>query len=873
MPFPSLRALLRTATLSLVALAAAAAPAAAPLDPPPSTGERSATRAPRAPGTTATDLPAIDEARLCADLAELASDAMNGRSFRSEDGKRAAAWVADRFADAGLSPLEGRDGMLVPIGRAPDAAPNVVGWLPPKGPAPTGEFILVGAHFDHLPNARSGDDRIFNGADDNASGVAGMIAVARALRDARLNAGVVFVAFTGEEAGLVGSRAFVEEETLPVARIRGLFNMDMISRQPDGAIRLDGGPVGKPLVALLERLAPSVPIAMKVDTHPDWLPRSDQAAFLAAGVPSVLFSCEDHEDYHQVTDHADRADCALAARVATLVALAVPAWSREMPSRFDLSPALDDDGRARRAIRVGRTMPNAPYWTPATRRNPGRGIDADLVAALAKETGWTFEEKSVKPEAAIGALAAGEVDLVVNGASVLSISGADAAKVAAIEPAYLAASGVALLVRQDSAIATTEEGNPPALAGLRIAVRTGSAAASHFSRAHPGLATIAVDAPDGAIATRVEKGELDAFAGDALALEARARRDPAFRVVRLASLGTVVLRRTDDTALGAAVGRAIEALRRSGALGEIAERHGAVRHAVLGQDRGKLTAIAATGETLWRRDAPHNAHDIDLAERDGRPTILLHAAPNRIDEIDLATGATVWSWTSRAAAPYDGPVEIHGFERLDDGATMVAETGNLRIVEVAPDGTIRRTVPIRTDRPDWHHDTRRVRTTPTGTYLVCHEPLGLVREYDATGAIVWEYALPLAPGREASPGQQGHGTAVFHALRLPNGNTLVGGGNNNRVLEVNPAKEIVRAIGPELAGPDGGMIALRWVTSLQVLPNGNIVIGNTHGGPGQPQLVEVTREGKVVWTFRDWTNFGNDLCAAWCLDLPDGTLR
>jgi hypothetical protein len=148
-----------------------------------------------------------------------------------------------------------------------------------------------------------------------------------------------------------------------------------------------------------------------------------------------------------------------------------------------------------------------------------------------------------------------------------------------------------------------------------------------------------------------------------------------------------------------------------------------------------------------------------------------------------------------------------------------------------------------------------------------------VREYDADGGIVWEYALPLIEGRAASGGQQGHGTAVYHAIRLANGNTLIGGGNNNRVLEVTPAKEIVWSAGPSLKAPDGTPIELRWVTSLQALPNGNVVIGNTHGGPGQPQLVEVTRKGEVVWTLTDWRTFGNDLCTGWCLDLPEGTRR
>src|SRR5437899_2053641 len=81
---------------------------------------------------------------------------------------------------------------------------------------------------------------------------------------------------------------------------------------------------------------------------------------------------------------------------------------------------------------------------------------------------------------------------------------------------------------------------------------------------------------------------------------------------------------------------------------------------------------------------------------------------------------------------------------------------------------------------------------PSGNYLVCHEGDGVVREYDSNGTVVWSYTLDLA-GRPRSPGHgpEGHGTEVFGALRLPNGNTLIAGGNNNRVLEVNPKGQIV----------------------------------------------------------------------------------
>ena len=517
-------------------------------------------------------LPKVDPSAIKSDIVEFASDEMNGRHFQSEEGKRAAKWLADKLAAAGATPLEGRDSMFVPVGRFPNAAPNVVAWHAPKGPNPSGEFILVTAHFDHLPPARTGEDRIYNGADDNASGVAGVIAVANALRDEALDVGVVFVGFTGEEFGLIGSRAFIEEETLPPARIRGLFNMDMISRQPDGAIRLDGGPKGKVLVDLLVRLAPKVPIEMKVDTHPEWLDRSDQGPFLRAGIPAVLFSCEDHEDYHQVGDHADKVDERLAARTATLVALAVRTYAKEMAPRFNVSPVLGADGKPTRAIRVGRTLPNAPYWQAATRRSPDRGLDAAVVAALAKETGWTFEEKQVSIDEQAAALASGEVDIVLNGASAMLAKMAGLSRpIAAVDPAYLEASGPALLVAKDSPITAETD-----LSTLKIAVRANTAAALYLATERSDTKPIVVTEPDGAIATKITRNEFDAFAGDALPLAARAARDPSYRVVRLAAEPTAILCRADDAKLREALGAALKRLVDSGEIARIAEKFAAM---------------------------------------------------------------------------------------------------------------------------------------------------------------------------------------------------------------------------------------------------------------------------------------------------------
>jgi ABC-type amino acid transport substrate-binding protein len=354
-----------------------------------------------------------------------------------------------------------------------------------------------------------------------------------------------------------------------------MFNMDMISRQPDGAIRLDGGPKGKVLVDLLVRLAPQVPIEMRVDTHPDWLMRSDQGAFLGAGVPAVLFSCEDHEDYHKVTDHADKCDEQLMARVAALVTAAVRTYAAEMTPRFDRSPLLAEDGTQRRPIRVGRTMPNAPYWKPATRRDPDRGLDAALLAELAKATGWNFEERPVSPTEQCTALADGEVDILLNGASAGLVRVVGLPRpIVAVEPAYLDTSGPALLVAKDSTITAESD-----LANLKIAVRANSAAALHLAAQRPGVPLAFVAEPDGSIAAKIEKGELDAFAGDALSLEARAARDPAFRVVRLGGAPTAILCRADDAKLREALGAAVKALADSGELARIIGKQAAARGA------------------------------------------------------------------------------------------------------------------------------------------------------------------------------------------------------------------------------------------------------------------------------------------------------
>jgi hypothetical protein len=284
---------------------------------------------------------------------------------------------------------------------------------------------------------------------------------------------------------------------------------------------------------------------------------------------------------------------------------------------------------------------------------------------------------------------------------------------------------------------------------------------------------------------------------------------------------------------------------------------------VLAQDTGHVAIVDAHGGVAWEVECKHNAHDI------GRLTngnLLLHVGPARIVEMTPAK-EIVWQYEARPRAGSTERVEIHAFQRLPDGLTMVAESGNRRLVEVDRQGRIVHEIPLVVEHPNPHRDTRLARKLTSGNYLVCHEGDGKVREYDRDGRVVWTYTLDLA-GRPRSPGHgvEAHGTEVFAALRLKNGNTLIACGNGNRVIEVTPAGQTVWSIEQnELPG-----IQLAWVTTLEVLPDGNYVIGNCHAGHENPTLVEIEpKTKKVVWQFDGFEQFGNAMSNSLLLDVDD----
>lgn len=240
---------------------------------------------------------ALDDVRI------LSANDMEGRLAGSPGGAKARAYVKQRLEQIGLGVSEqpftyqGRD--------AKDRnGVNLVAVIP--GSQKGGKVIVVTAHYDHL-GVRDG--QTYNGADDNASGVAGLLAVAETFKATAPKHTIYLVALDGEEAGLRGARAFVASPPVPLADIALNINFDMLAKNAKGELYAAGGAKNAWVKSQLEALTATVPVSLKLghDTGPDddqdnWTFQSDHGAFAKVGVPWVYFGVEDHPEYHKPTD-------------------------------------------------------------------------------------------------------------------------------------------------------------------------------------------------------------------------------------------------------------------------------------------------------------------------------------------------------------------------------------------------------------------------------------------------------------------------------------------------------------------------------------------------------------------------------------------
>lgn len=238
-----------------------------------------------------------------------------------------------------------------------------------------------------------------------------------------------------------------------------------------------------------------------------------------------------------------------------------------------------------------------------------------------------------------------------------------------------------------------------------------------------------------------------------------------------------------------------------------------------------MLELDAEGKVVWEHKPPSIAVMFQVLTN-GHILYAYGGKPTGAREV-TREGAEVWNYVSQCP-------QVLGCERLPNGNTLLAEQGPCRAVEVNPKGQVVQVTPLQTSIEGYHLQVRNIHKLANGNILAAHEGEGAVREVDPAGRVVWEYT-----------GVENAGDA----LRLPNGHTLISCGTQKRVIEVTPDKKIAWEFGAQ----DAPALNITWVSSLQRLKNGNLLVGNfLRGQEGKgAHAFEVTRDKKVVWKWDD----------------------
>jgi hypothetical protein len=256
------------------------------------------------------------------DIRYLSDDRLQGRMTGSAGADTAAAYLARRFEQVGLQPAAGGWFQSFTVAKEAPVAQsarvgglvgrNVIGLLPGHDPNLRNEAVIVGAHYDHLGLGGFGSldpdstGKVHNGADDNASGAAMLIQIASRLAQAPPARTVLFIAFSGEELGLLGSAYYVKQPVYPLTTTSAMINLDMVGRLRNGRLIVYGSRTAKEFPTLLDSLNWHAGFDLKAQG--DGYGPSDQSSFYAAGRPVLHIFTDLHDDYHRTTDDWEKID-------------------------------------------------------------------------------------------------------------------------------------------------------------------------------------------------------------------------------------------------------------------------------------------------------------------------------------------------------------------------------------------------------------------------------------------------------------------------------------------------------------------------------------------------------------------------------------
>ncbi len=255
-----------------------------------------------------------------------------------------------------------------------------------------------------------------------------------------------------------------------------------------------------------------------------------------------------------------------------------------------------------------------------------------------------------------------------------------------------------------------------------------------------------------------------------------------------------------------------------------------VRHRILMVEynpagKHRLLEVSPDGQLDWQHDTPGLCVQFERLPN-GHILYGYGGKSTGAQEIDR-DGKVIWSYRSHCP-------EALCFDRLENGNTLIVETTPLQVVTVNSAGQVVETLPLTTTDTNFHSQVRRIQRLENGNTLAALSGEGVAREFRPDGSVAWDW---------------GHARWLFQALRLPDGNTLISCGTDNRLVDVDAAGKIVWELKPDDI-PEVGMI---WPTSVEVLPNGNLLVANFLHGRKEPgaHCFEVTRQKDVVWQFAD----------------------
>ena len=286
------------------------------------------------------------ENKIQEDVAFLSDDKLEGRATGTDGEKAAATYIAKRFKSLGLKE-KGTNGYFQDFTFKPKTQPhaevkytsinsdstitgrNIVGFMDNKAE----RTVVIGAHYDHLGYGNEGslyrekEKAIHNGADDNASGVALMLNIASRLKETNTGNNYLFMAFSGEEMGLLGSNYFAKNPTISTEEINFMINMDMVGRlKADSTLAVYGvgtSPIFKQVISSSNN-------SFKIIENESGVGPSDHTSFYLVDIPVLHFFTGQHEDYHKPSDDAEKLNYEGMDKISDYI--------------FDIITDLDDNG-------------------------------------------------------------------------------------------------------------------------------------------------------------------------------------------------------------------------------------------------------------------------------------------------------------------------------------------------------------------------------------------------------------------------------------------------------------------------------------------------------------------------------------------------